>query len=375
MLYRTDSNGNLIKIAGNTNGTYGGNALPVGSIFSSAIPQTSSNYHLLNGDSLSIDGLYSGFYNLITTLVSQGYNLTCTADEYAEDIAKTGNCGKFVINTSASAITGTYTDSQDSTITATITINAESFKLPTITMFIQGLSNLTNIGDSLQAGLPNITGKVVLIEPKSSWSSSYSNTGPFKTGSQWNVIANNSSSYDGYGTGTFDASRISSIYGNSTTVQPSSTQYPYYIVLISGSALNVQANPTLSGSEQNLTSIGIGGVNYKTKVDYSTDEVNTGVKWIDGKTIYRKVINMGSLPVANQEKNVAHNINDLDYIVKLSGIAKNPSSNYYQILPFITDSIVVQLYANNTNISYYSSSDMSRYTISYVTIEYTKTTD
>ena len=182
MLYRTDSNGNLIKIAGNTNGTYGGNSLPVGSIFSSAIPQTSSNYHLLNGDSLSIDGLYSGFYNLITTLVSQGYNLTCTANEYAEDIAKTGNCGKFVINTSASAVTGTYTDTNNNT--TTISVSATSFKLPTITMFIQGLSNLTNIGDSLQAGLPNITGNTILIDYNSGWSGSVSNTGPFKNNSK-----------------------------------------------------------------------------------------------------------------------------------------------------------------------------------------------
>ena len=32
----------------------------------------------------------------------------------------------------------------------------------------------------------------------------------------------------------FDASKSNSIYGNSTTVQPRATQYPYYIVLASG---------------------------------------------------------------------------------------------------------------------------------------------
>lgn len=234
MLYRTDASGNLIKIAGNTNGTYGGNALPVGSIFSSAIPQTSRNYHLLNGDSLSINGIYSGFYNLLNTLVSQGYNLTCTANEYAEDIAKTGNCGKFVINTGNSSVTGTYTDSQDSSITATITVSAKSFKLPTITMFIQGLSNLTNIGDSIEAGLPNITG----TEASGRNDNLTGISGAFdekqnSLGKELLLYYNASSSTSLYQE-IFDASKSSSIYGNSNTVQPASTQYPYYIVLISG---------------------------------------------------------------------------------------------------------------------------------------------
>ena len=29
---------------------------------------------------------------------------------------------------------------------------------------------------------------------------------------------------------------------------------------------------------------------------YSTTEINTGMKWIDGKPIYRKVVDFGSLP-------------------------------------------------------------------------------
>lgn len=275
MLYRTDANGNLIKIAGNSNNSgYNGHCLPVGSIFSSVIPQTSNNYHLLNGDSLSISGVYSGFYNLINTLVSQGYNLTCTANEYAEDIAKTGNCGKFVINTSANAITGTYTDSQDSSVTATITVSAESFKLPTITMFIQGLSNLTNIGDSLQAGLPNITG--VFYAMRSQYEVG-TVSGAFKSFSN---VANQSGSGNIYNNGNyfFDASASNSTYGNSTTVQPASTQYPYYIVLLSGSALTVEANPTLSGSEQQLNSVEIGNVKYKVTSSQTVDTLWTGTK-------------------------------------------------------------------------------------------------
>ena len=38
--------------------------------------------------------------------------------------------------------------------------------------------------------------------------------------------------------------------------------------------------------------------------DYSMTEQNTGRLWIDGKVIYRKVVNLGSLP--NATRGVAH---------------------------------------------------------------------
>ena len=44
---------------------------------------------------------------------------------------------------------------------------------------------------------------------------------------------------------------------------------------------------------------------------YSTDEVETGMYWIDGKPIYRKVINCGALP-NNAAKDTAHNIQNLE---------------------------------------------------------------
>lgn len=192
--------------------------LPLGLIFSSALPQSNQNYHLLNGDSLAITN-YNDFYTLLTTLVSQSWSLTCTANEYAEDIAKTGNCGKFVINTNDSDITGTYD-------TTTITVTANSFKLPTIIRFIQGISSITDLGNSIEAGLPNITGSIAC---RSAWDTMNA-FGVFTASGIYN-----SDSEDGSGSQrgfyNFDASRSSSIYSNSTTVQPASTQYPYYIVV------------------------------------------------------------------------------------------------------------------------------------------------
>ena len=216
-----DSQGNIVK-ATPSGGGGSVEGLPLGFIFPSALPQLNNNYHLLNGDSILIAD-YSDFYTLLTTLVSQSWDLTCTANEYAEDIAKTGNCGKFVINDTNSDITGTYD-------TTTITVTANSFKLPTITRFIQGISSITDLGNSVEAGLPNITGNFY------SGDAGISPTGAFyNNGSAQGPRGN----YDSRPIIALDASRSSSIYGNSATVQPQAIQYPYYIVVKTNSTIGL----------------------------------------------------------------------------------------------------------------------------------------
>ena len=50
---------------------------------------------------------------------------------------------------------------------------------------------------------------------------------------------------------------------------------------------------------------------------YSTDEIDTGKKWIDGKTIYQKVVPLGNLPNSTT-KIVNHNILNINEILSLS---------------------------------------------------------
>ena len=48
----------------------------------------------------------------------------------------------------------------------------------------------------------------------------------------------------------------------------------------------------------------------------------TGDKWIDGKPIYTKVIDFGTVP-SNSKKSVNHGITGLDTVITLRGFKKN----------------------------------------------------
>lgn len=106
--------------------------------------------------------------------------------------------------------------------------------------------------------------------------------------------------------------------------------------------------------------------------DYSTTEQNTGRLWIDGKTIYRKEINLGSLPNAIPGS-VAHGIANLNTVVSLTGFATN--GTVFLPLPlarYNNFASQIGLYADKTNIVVEPGNDRTAFT-GYVIMEYTKT--
>lgn len=108
--------------------------------------------------------------------------------------------------------------------------------------------------------------------------------------------------------------------------------------------------------------------------DYSTDEKVVGT-WIDGKPLYQKTINLGTLP-NNTTKQVAHNIQNLDAIIDGRGWAKS-SVNQIPIIYVNNANTSEQLcvFVNNTTVFLRTSADKSLYTQSYITLQYTKTSD
>ena len=106
---------------------------------------------------------------------------------------------------------------------------------------------------------------------------------------------------------------------------------------------------------------------------YSTSEVNTGFKWIDGKDIYKKTVDFGTLPNATT-KNVAHGISGLEMIISISGVAYSPGVAFLPLgLPHPTAANSISLFANSIDISILTGSNRTTYTSSYVTLYYTKT--
>ncbi len=106
---------------------------------------------------------------------------------------------------------------------------------------------------------------------------------------------------------------------------------------------------------------------------YSTDEVKTGGKWIDGKPIYRKTIDCGALP-NNTYKNVNHNITNLDIIIKCYGEARGSTARIVLPNASAIPANAIEIYLDGEYVVIQTGNDRSGYN-GYVTVEYTKTTD
>ena len=108
---------------------------------------------------------------------------------------------------------------------------------------------------------------------------------------------------------------------------------------------------------------------------YSQNEIDTGKIWIDGKKIYRKVINCGALP-NNEEKNIPHNIKDYDIFLSIRGIAIYREAKSFISLPFANrgdESIKITILGENIVIGTHIIRDYFKE--SYAILEYTKTTN
>ena len=108
---------------------------------------------------------------------------------------------------------------------------------------------------------------------------------------------------------------------------------------------------------------------------YQQNEIDTGKIWINGKKIYRKVINCGVLPNA-KEKSIPHNIKDYDTFLNIRGIAIYREANSFISLPFASqgnESIKITILGENIVIGTYVVRDYFKE--SYAVLEYTKTTN
>lgn len=110
---------------------------------------------------------------------------------------------------------------------------------------------------------------------------------------------------------------------------------------------------------------------------YSTQEQIIG-EWINGKPLYQKTIEFGTLP-NNTEKQVSAGVADLDMIYNGYGIYTNGTDTVNLLShPWPTeasiDVLAFKKVSNDWNISITTKSNRTGYT-GYITLQYTKTTD
>lgn len=147
------------------------------------------------------------------------------------------------------------------------------------------------------------------------------------------------------------------------------------------SALNTAntANGKADTNASAISSINTSISNLNDKIDksesFSSTEVQIGT-WIDGKPLYRSVINTGVLP-NNATKTIPHSISNIKKITFLHGVAHNTVTDGYIPLPYasVTASQTCMVYAGVENIYFTTQADLSNYLESYMIVEYTKTKD
>lgn len=180
------------------------------------VDETQGKRRYLNGQIVDINTNTQAFLNRLKEITTLHPSLLCTEEEWqtAKTMSAFGQVGKFVFN---------YADDG---------VTVVSVRIPRV-VNVQGLFDLQNLGMTVDAGLPNITGRFTSTTG-SGWLGTIDETGPFYKGPSGSggATAGGSANWNSL---QFDASRSSSIYGNSTTVQQEAIQYPYFIQIATGS--------------------------------------------------------------------------------------------------------------------------------------------
>lgn len=188
----------------------------VGEVFSSLVPINDNGVKLLDGSVLEVGGIYDEFINHIVGFKESYPNLFCTEEEWNTSISTYGVCGKFV-----------YTE-------------GVSLRIPKITGFVEGTLDATELGNLIEAGLPNLVGYSDTVGFSDT---RFEPTGCFYPAEEWNAGTFNiveKTGTAGANVVRFDASHGNPTYGKSDTVQPQSIRVYYYIVVANGIKQDVE---------------------------------------------------------------------------------------------------------------------------------------
>lgn len=189
---------------------------PVGTI----VPVLAADGYTPNGCLPCDANEYSraSFTEFYDNYLAPGKLLTCTYGEYATQVALTGNCAKFAIDTVG-----------------------RTFKTPLIKDgdSITQAASIAEMGKSVKAGLPNITGSHSGIVGGSTSGGSGAIT--LQGGGRFQLTTQAGQDHQWWNE-SFDASKSNSIYGNSTTVTDEQIRLRHFVVVASSQLNNSAFN-------------------------------------------------------------------------------------------------------------------------------------
>ena len=311
-----------------------GSSRNIGEIIQSTIPLTDAGLHLLDGALINGTGSYGAFVTYIAGLVANYPDLFTTEANWQSSVSTYGVCGKFVY------------DSTNNTV-----------RLPKITGFVEGTTDVTALGDLIEAGLPDFDAVFVnhardyapatdkSLTPVSGAIAVKSDEYP--KSSYPDVRSSSTGSYYYDQTVEIRPSISNSIYGNSSTVQPQSVKVLYYIVV---------ANSVKTDIEVDIDEI---ATDLNAKVDKADlSPVNVVVEtYVNGTSWYRiwsdGWIEQGGLCTSHNLQTISllKPFNNTDYSINLTETALANSaidtSKNDQIISKTTSSFYC--YINNSN--------------------------
>jgi hypothetical protein len=284
----------------------------IGEIITSIIPLTDAGLHLLDGALIQGDGIYTEFYEYIVSLIPTYPQIFTDEIGWQNFVNTYGVCSKFVVNTGNRTV-----------------------RLPKITGFIEGTIDSNALGDLVEAGLPNIIGGFTLDT-----SDGIKVLRQDEVYGAFNLVdVSNSEAYLNASTGSIntprsrrvkiDASRSSSIYGNSSTVQPQSIKVFYYIVIATTTKTDIEVDIDEITTDLNSKA------NNADVVHLVGTETISGNKKFTGMTIFDRPINAGSSDLPGD-------------VVTTEGINKSPNG-YVKL----GNGLIIQwgvLYTNSSSV-------------------------
>lgn len=253
------------------------------------------------------------------------------------------------------------------------------FKIPNLKgRVLQGAD--TVIGELIEAGLPNIEGN---FRHTTTGGNGLEVNGAFSNFTISGVQGNVGGQYTGNGV-KFDASKGETktdgtlktedephVYGNSDTVQPPAFTVRWVIKATNYVSLEKNAIDDTKTTNANAWSAAKTQAEIDAKQKYSTEEKVIG-EWIDGKPIYRRILDYSTTPTPASLDVTSWNI---DTPISIKGSLGNTQdkSDYVLMLPYNDGQSQSMFCLTNYCKSLSFMGTSNRY--GYVILEYTKTTD